>query len=395
MMGGGGLPEAIAAVARGEADTLVVLDNDLYRRAAALLVDDLLGHGRAWSALAALTDQVTARADVVLPTTTYAESTGTFVNNEGRAQRFFAVLEPREGVRDAWRWLRELMRLQGRDEGAAWVTVDDVIAALERELPQFRGVAAAAPGAGLAAARTQGRAPAAALERPHGDATPTRTVHEPAPVADPDSALAFSLEGLGPADAPAALLPRVWSPGWNSWNGLHKLQEEVDGPLRDGPAGVRLLDGRRRPATACRTPTCRAASLLARTSSSSSPAHHIFGSDDLSMYAPGGRRSSDRAVHRRQRRRRGAPRSRPRRPGRASGCRGSTPARPTSRSPRFRTASPPCPSGCPACPSSRCRPAAVSRAPPSRRRRRDRTCTSPSSPPSRPGSDNWPPSSAC
>ena len=207
---------------------------------------------------------------MVLPTTTYAESTGTFVNNEGRAQRFFAVLEPREGVRDAWRWLRELMRLQGRDEGSSWVTVDDVIADLERELPQFRGVGAAAPGAGW---RRHGRKVARQPQRWSGRTAidAARTVHEPAPVADPDSALVFSLEGLGPADAPAALLPRVWSPGWNSWNGLHKLQEEVDGPLRDGPTGVRLLDGRRRTRVRCRTPTCRAASPLARTSSSSSP----------------------------------------------------------------------------------------------------------------------------
>ena len=41
MMGGGRLPQAIAAVARGEADSVVVLDNDLYRRTASLLVDDL------------------------------------------------------------------------------------------------------------------------------------------------------------------------------------------------------------------------------------------------------------------------------------------------------------------------------------------------------------------
>ena len=117
MMGDRGFPEAIAAVARGEADTLVVLDDDLYRRAAALLVDDLLGHRLGSISLATLTDQITARADVVLPTTTYAESTGTFVNNEGRAQRFFAVLEPPEGVREAWRWLRDLMQLHGPRRG--------------------------------------------------------------------------------------------------------------------------------------------------------------------------------------------------------------------------------------------------------------------------------------
>jgi NADH-quinone oxidoreductase subunit G len=217
--------------------------------------------------------------------TTFAESTGTFVNNEGRAQRFFAVLEPGDGTRDAWRWARDLAHLSGRPEGADWETLDDVTAALERELPQFRGLSAASPGADW---RRHGRKVARQPQRWSGRTAIDAgwTVREPEPADDPDSALAFSLEGAAPAEAPAALLPRVWSPGWNSWNGLHKLQEEVDGPLRDGPAGARLLDeiADRRPLPEPDVPGRFAARdddfLLV-------PAHHIFGSDDLSMHTPG------------------------------------------------------------------------------------------------------------
>ena len=164
------------------------------------------------------------------------------------------------------------------------MTLDDVIADLERELPQFRGVSAAAPGAGWRRRwRRVARQPQRWSGRTAIDAG--RTVREPAPVADPDSALVFSLEGLGPADAPSALMPRVWSPGWNSSNGLHKLQEEVDGPLRDDPTGMRLLDGvaDSRPLPDPDVPRRFAPRpdefLLV-------PAHHIFGSDDLSMHAP-------------------------------------------------------------------------------------------------------------
>ena len=285
MIGGGRLPQAIAAVARAEADAVVTLDNDLHRRGASLLVDDLFAHEAHIVALAALEGRITERADVVLPAPTFAESTGTFVNHEGRAQRSFSVLAPDGETQEEWRWIRDLMERLGRQGGRGWRDVDDVTAALEMELPQFHGVAAAAPssdwrrGGGKVA-----RQPQRWSGRTAADAGVT--VFEPGPVADPDSALAFSLEGVIPAEAPAALLPRVWSAGWNSGNGLHKLQEEVNGPLRGGPSGMRLLDGAglAQPLPAPPVPPAFRARdddfVLV-------PLHHIFGSDDLSMHTPG------------------------------------------------------------------------------------------------------------
>ena len=58
-----------------------------------------------------------------------------------------------------------------------------------------------------------------------------RTVFEPAPSPDDDSPLAFSLEGLQPAQSPDELRARTWWPGWNSGNGLHKFGEELEALL--------------------------------------------------------------------------------------------------------------------------------------------------------------------
>lgn len=44
------------------------------------------------------------RADAVLPATTFAESDGTFVNGEGRIQRFKKVIEPLGEARPDW-WI--------------------------------------------------------------------------------------------------------------------------------------------------------------------------------------------------------------------------------------------------------------------------------------------------
>ncbi len=289
MLGGGRLSAAFAEVARGAADTVVLLDNDLRRRAPSLMVDDFLTRRPRIVALASLESEATQHADLVLPASTPPESTGTCVNNEGRAQRFFRVFD--DGLsREAWRWLRDLLEWLGRPEGRTWGGLDDLLAALEEELPRFRGVAAAAPAAGWRDAGAKvARQPARWSGRTAKDAD--ATVFEPPLPPDPDSALAFSLEGVGPLDAPAALLPRTWSPRWNSASGLHKLQEEVNGPLRGGPVGARLLDGA---AAAEAFATMPAAPLTAPGRRQRRPGewllvplHHIFGSDDLSMYSPG------------------------------------------------------------------------------------------------------------
>jgi NADH-quinone oxidoreductase subunit G len=111
------------------------------------------------------------------------------------------------------------------------------------------------------------------------------TVHEPRPPDDPDSPLAFSMEGYaGPP--PAALIPRFWAPGWNSVQALNKFQSEVGGPLGGGDPGRRLIE----PAPGAKAlyfdtvPPAfqrRAGEWLVI------PLHHIFGSEELSILAPG------------------------------------------------------------------------------------------------------------
>jgi NADH-quinone oxidoreductase subunit G len=285
MLGGGTLVQGLAAIARGEADVLVMLDDGLERRAPAMLVDDLLRRDVPVIALPTLEDRLTARADVVLPAAAFAEETGTWVNHEGRAQRYFSMLPPRGDVRPAWRWLRELLVRLGHREARGWKTPDDVLAALEMELPRFRGVAAAAPSAGW---RDHGRKVARQPLRWSGRTAidADRTVFEPGPVPDPDAPFAWSLEGLQPQQSPDALRARTWWPGWNSSNGLHKFGEELRAVGPTPSSGVRLLDDAARGAelpqvTAPARFTPRAGEMLLVA------LPHIYGSEELSMYTPG------------------------------------------------------------------------------------------------------------
>jgi NADH-quinone oxidoreductase subunit G len=112
-----------------------------------------------------------------------------------------------------------------------------------------------------------------------------KTVFEPKPPDDPDSPLAFSMEG-SQEQPPAALLSNVWVPGWNSAQALERLQEDVSGAPRGGDPGKRLFEPPlvERPSHFLDVPSAHGPSgeqwLVV-------PVHHIFGSEELSMKAPG------------------------------------------------------------------------------------------------------------
>ena len=72
-----------------EADTVIILENDLYRRLPAPVVDKFLARFQHVVVLDHLETATTAKAELVLPAATFAEGDGTLVSSEGRAQRFF------------------------------------------------------------------------------------------------------------------------------------------------------------------------------------------------------------------------------------------------------------------------------------------------------------------
>jgi NADH-quinone oxidoreductase subunit G len=294
LMSTGGAPQlldqALALLADGGADAVVVLENDLYRRAAAAAVDAALAHAR----LIAIDHQATpttAKADVLLSAASFAEGDGTMVNNEGRAQRYFQVYDPAYydrtvSIREAWYWLRDL-RAQLTGATPEWAHFDEVTAACATALPQFASIVKAAPGAdfrmnGLKVAREPHR---------YSGRTATRaniSVHEPRASQDADTALAFSMEGhhgLEAGDRPAALIPYAWAPGWNSPQSWNKFQDEVGGHLRGGDAGVRLFDPVANPPAAAYLGMPPPAFVAAANVWQAVPMQHIFGSDELSARA--------------------------------------------------------------------------------------------------------------
>ena len=282
LLDGKDLDAALDAVESGEADTLVVLENDLYRRSSEAVVRRVLDRVRHLIVIDHVLTATGRHATIGLPAGTFAESDGTFVNNEGRAQRFFQVFAPAVEVQESWRWLRDLAGAAGRTDLAGWQAHDDVTAALASALPALAAVREAAPSADFRVAGLK------VAREPHRYSGRTamvadRTVHEPKPPGDPDTALTFTMEGFQ-GQPPPALVPRFWAPGWNSVQSVNFYQREVGGPLRGGDPGRRLIEpaGGGAPAYFDQVPP-----PFAREASAwwCVPFHHVFGSEELSALA--------------------------------------------------------------------------------------------------------------
>ncbi len=245
LLGGGRLHDAFDSISQQKADTVIVLENDLYRRAEQAKVDAFLETAQTVIVIDSLEQRTAAHADVLLPAATGPESDGTLVNQEGRAQRFYQVFVPDGDITDSWRWLRDLARAKSPEADGVtgvttWNTFDDAVSATAATASELARIGEVAPPASF---RVVGQKVPRQPDRYSGRTSMLShlTVHEPPPPPDPDTPLGFSMEGYrGPLPSP--LISQFWAPGWNSIQAVNKYQDEVGGPLRDEMSGLRLIE---------------------------------------------------------------------------------------------------------------------------------------------------------
>ncbi|MGQ0587127.1 MAG: NADH-quinone oxidoreductase subunit NuoG [Gammaproteobacteria bacterium] len=276
LMAGHTLEAAIKEMEAGEVETLIVSENDLYRRVPASRLDSALAKVRNVVVLDCIATQTTARASALLPAGSFAEADGTLVNNEGRAQRYFQVF-PADGIRESWRWLQQVAAAAG--VSGLGENLDALTLACSK-LPGLHGIENAAPGARF-------RMAGAKIPRmPHRYSGRTamnakEDVHEPRPAQDADSPLAFSMEGnTSLVTEPAPLIPMFWYPQWNSPQAVNKFQAEIGGHLKGGDPGVMLFapNASARPAYFNPPAATHQLEVVAL--------HELFGSEELSAQSP-------------------------------------------------------------------------------------------------------------
>ena len=287
IMGGGALEEALTELETGRADAVVVLENDLHRHASATRVNAALAKAPLVMVVDHQRTAIMENAHLVLSAASFAESDGTVINNEGRAQRFFQVYDPayydsKTVMLESWRWLHSLhSTLLSRE--VDWTQLDHVIDAVVAKIPELAGIKDAAPDATF---RIRGQKLAREPHRYSGRTAMRAniSVHEPRQPQDIDTMFTFSMEGNNQPTAHRSQVPFAWAPGWNSPQAWNKFQDEVGGKLRFGDPGVRLFE-------TSENGLDYFTSVPARFQPQDgkwriAPYYHLFGSDELSQRAP-------------------------------------------------------------------------------------------------------------
>lgn len=286
MIGGQPIDSALTQLQQGGADAVIVLENDLYRHAPAAQVDAALQQANHLIMVDHQHHGMMENADLILSAASFAESDGTVVNHEGRAQRFFQVYDPAYYNRsnfmlESWRWLHSLYSTFN-SRHVEWAQLDDVLAACVKALPQLNGIIEAAPNADF---RIRGQKLARSPHRSSGRTAMRAniSVHEPRQPQDTDTPFAFSMEGTNSPLADRQQIPFAWAPGWNSPQAWNKFQAEVGGNLRFGDPGVRLIEaGEATLDYFTHVPSAYVPTAMA-DGWQVAAYYHLFGSDELSQ----------------------------------------------------------------------------------------------------------------
>lgn len=282
LLDGCSLDEMLEKISKEKIDSLIVIENDLYLRAPKEKIDSALENCGQLIVADHLMHATAEKADVLLPAATFAETAGTVVSNEGRAQRYYSALPPAEPIKASWLWMTELLKESG-GAPVKWENLDEVMHSLGQAYPVFARILTDMPDASY---RCFNEKVARQTMRSSGRTSMNSniTVNEPKPPQDSDSPLAYSMEGYK-GNPPAPLIPYYWSPGWNSVQASNKYLDEPAGHVRNGgDPGVLLFDG----AGDAPLEYFRGIPLPFKPAAGEMlfvPVHRIFGSEELSSQA--------------------------------------------------------------------------------------------------------------
>lgn len=285
MMEAESLDSAFNGIDKGEIETLIILESDLFRNNSKEKIKNVFDKVKNIIVIDSIENETTLAADYVIPAGTFAESDGTVVNNEGRAQRFYQCFQPKEDVFESWRYLTLISIAAGRKDFTALNHFDDYVKSLIIEMPQFDGVQNTAPPSDF---RKAGQKIPRESHRFSGRTAMNadKNVSEPKPPVDDDSPLSFTMEGFR-GQPPSSITPFYWSPGWNSVQSINKYQIEIAGPLHDGDPGIRLIEPNENSITQLSFFKDVPKKFIFKADEYFLvPLYHIYGSEELSSKSP-------------------------------------------------------------------------------------------------------------
>ncbi len=272
-----------------DADVLLVVENDLFRKLSKKNAEALLARFKTLVVLDHISTHTSKVAQVIVPVGSFAEADGTLVSQEGRAQRFYQVFVPEADTPEPWRRLVQLSGLT--DNVLKFNSLHDITSLISSTISVFKEIDGIAPPPDF---RINGQKIARESHRYSGRTSMKANinVHELRPVEDNDSPMSFTMEGYQ-GETPASLTTHYWSPGWNSVQSINKYQIEVGGALHGGDPGQRLTD--KSEGSLDYYHQIPEAWIAPKDGLSAVPVYQIFGSEELSRKSPSVKERSEKA----------------------------------------------------------------------------------------------------
>lgn len=224
-------------------DTIIVMENDLYFYEEKNKLNNFFKKIPNIIVLDHIFTKTMQKANIILPVSNFIESSGTVINNECRAQRFFQVYKPsfynkQNNRKSSWKWIYQIYAKLNNFKKK--ITLDEIIKKCEEYIPILSGIHLASYDSDH---KIYNRKFARSPIRFSGRTSilSNINVHEPKQPEDKDTIFNFSMEGNYNSNINCNQIPFLWSPGWNSSQALHKFQKEIGISSKNGFSGFKIF----------------------------------------------------------------------------------------------------------------------------------------------------------
>ncbi|WP_343152975.1 NADH-quinone oxidoreductase subunit NuoG [Buchnera aphidicola] len=228
-LGGMSIDTALKKAMTKKDSSLIILENDLYRHILKSKINKVLKFVKNIITIDHISTSTIKKSTVIIPCTNFFESSGTIVNYESRAQRFFKVYDPNYYkknffILESWRWLTLFKNifLNKKDENFVF---DDIVHDCSNKIPEFKKITLISPKSDF---RVFGQKIARSPHRYSGRTAifSDKNIHERQQPEDKDTMFSFSMEGNQPFNRDISHIPFIWLPGWNSVQAWNKVKIE-------------------------------------------------------------------------------------------------------------------------------------------------------------------------
>lgn len=286
LIGGMPIESVLKKFKSKEADALIFMEYDLYRFFSKKFCDIFFENKKNIIVIDYQYTESYKKSKFTLPCRSFAESSGTIINFEGRAQRFFQVYDPyfynqKNCFYESWKWLHTLKSKINHEE-MSWFNLDDVVNDYVKKYPIFKEIKTKKLNANF---RIKGQKIARSPIRSSGR-TALRadiSVHEPTQPKDDDTMFSFSMEGYHQPNKSMSYIPFAWFPGWNSPQAWNKFQSEVGRNLISGDSGVHIFNNKKNIKEIYYNLTYK--NFTEKRYWKIIPYYHIFGNEEMTQYS--------------------------------------------------------------------------------------------------------------